>query len=96
MLGYSSSSAKVVDGYTYGNNPSGGSYILDNLACDGSESSVFDCQHNGEWEENCGSTEMAGVQCEGKYDHIIFFIMISYLRRLRDFLGRILSIHLFL
>ena len=66
MLGYSSSSAKVVDGYTYGNNPSGGSYILDNLACDGSESSVFDCQHNGEWKEDCGSTEMAGLQCEGK------------------------------
>ena len=72
MLGYSSAKAVVDARYMYGNNPSGSSYVLDNLACDGSESSVFDCQHNGEWIEDCGSTEMAGVQCEGKYDHIIF------------------------
>ena len=64
MLGYSSAKAVVDARNTYGNNPSGSSYVLDELACDGSESSVFDCQHNGEWEENCGSTEMAGVQCE--------------------------------
>ena len=36
-------------------------FILDNVRCDGSENSLFDCPHVTS--ENCGSTEGAGVVC---------------------------------
>ena len=64
MLGYPSAIAAVDAKVTYGNNPSGSSYVLDNLNCDGSELSVFDCSHPGEWQENCNADEIAGVQCQ--------------------------------
>ena len=47
----------------YGTAPSLNSFVLDNLGCTGNEASVFDCQHNGEWNENCNSWDIAGVQC---------------------------------
>ena len=37
--------------------------VLDDLGCTGNEDSVFDCQHNGEWIDNCEATEIAGIQC---------------------------------
>ena len=40
-----------------------GIFVLDDLGCTGNEESVFDCQHNGEWIEDCVSKEIAGVQC---------------------------------
>ena len=70
MLGYPSAIAVVDAHSTYGDNPSGGSYVLDDLECDGSELSVFDCSLNGEWQENCNATEIAGVQCQGKFYQI--------------------------
>ena len=74
MLGYPSAIAAVDAQYTYGYNPSGNSYVLNNLNCDGSELSAFDCSHNGEWQENCGPSEIAGVQCESK----LYQISIQY------------------
>ena len=64
MLGYSSAKAVVDARYTYGNNPSGSSYVLDNLYCDGSESSIFDCERisNGDT-EICTISKVAGVRC---------------------------------
>ena len=38
--------------------------ILDNVACSGSETSVYNCPHNGLFVENCGHSEDAGVRCE--------------------------------
>ena len=75
MLGYPSALV-AVDAFlhTYGDNPSGSSYVLDNLNCDGSELSVFDCSHNGEWQENCDANEIAGVQCQSK----LYQISIQY------------------
>ena len=66
MLGYPSAIAVVDAHSTYGDNPSGGIYVLDDLECDGSELSVFDCSHNDEWQHNCDATDIAGVQCQGK------------------------------
>ena len=42
---------------------SGDSFVLDNLGCHGFETSIFDCSHNGEWNENCRANEIAGVRC---------------------------------
>ncbi|XP_038071166.1 uncharacterized protein LOC119740040 [Patiria miniata] len=36
---------------------------LDNVACTGQESSIFDCSHNGIQQHNCGHHEDAGVEC---------------------------------
>ena len=47
----------------YGTAPSGNNFVLDDLACTGSETSVFDCKHSGEWNETCTATDIAGVQC---------------------------------
>ena len=63
MLGYPSAISAVDARYTYGNNPSGSSYVLDDLHCTGSEFSIFDCPHNGEWIENCDVADIAGVRC---------------------------------
>ena len=79
MLGYPSAIA-AVDAYSmYGTAPSGSNHVLDNLNCDGSELSVFDCSHNGEWLENCGASEIAGVQCESElYQMSIYhFVILS-------------------
>ena len=40
-----------------------GNIILDNLNCNGNESNIFDCPHNGENVHNCGHDEDAGVFC---------------------------------
>ena len=70
MLGFPSARAVIANhlGYPttfdlYGSAPSGNKFILDNLGCIGNESSVFDCPHPGQWNENCGATNIAGVQC---------------------------------
>ena len=47
----------------YGTAPSGNKFVLDGLECTGEEASVFHCIHNGEWIEDCGATDIAGVQC---------------------------------
>ena len=66
MLGFPSAIAALgsstADGL-YGTAPSGDNFVLDNLDCAGIETSVFDCPHNGEWNENCVASDIAGVHC---------------------------------
>ncbi|KAK3595702.1 hypothetical protein CHS0354_026923 [Potamilus streckersoni] len=64
MLGYSTSSVSVYDvGRT---RPGTGPFVLDNVACDGWESSIADCRHGGWGNHNCeDATYSALVKCGG-------------------------------
>ena len=42
-----------------------GSVWLDNVACNGYESSLVTCSHSGIGNENCEHYEDAGVRCKG-------------------------------
>ncbi len=42
-----------------------GLIILDNVGCSGTESSIFDCPHNGVGVHNCAHSEDAGAVCSG-------------------------------
>ena len=45
-----------------------GSILLDNLVCEGDESSLLDCASDvATGESNCQHSEDAGVRCEGMY-----------------------------
>ena len=39
--------------------------MLDDLACVGTEASLFDCTHSGVNIHNCAHSEDAGAVCEG-------------------------------
>ena len=40
-----------------------GDILLDDLACTGSETSLFNCLHRGVGSHNCGHSEDAGAVC---------------------------------
>lgn len=42
-----------------------GDILLDDVHCDGSESSIFDCKHSGIGLHNCFHRKDAGVKCSG-------------------------------
>ncbi len=43
-----------------------GDIILDNVACTGTEASIFQCGNNGIGIHNCAHSEDIGVTCQGK------------------------------
>ena len=44
-----------------------GEIILDDVVCQGSESSLAECSHSGYLVDNCGHNEDAGVRCLGEF-----------------------------
>ena len=66
MLGFPSAIAALGSSIAddlYGTAPSGDNFVLSLLGCDGSEFSIFNCPHPGEWNADCKANEIAGVQC---------------------------------
>ena len=45
--------------------PGAGPILLDDLMCNGTETSLFDCNHNGIGVHNCGHYQDASVRCQG-------------------------------
>ena len=73
MLGYPSAEEffNYYNDHKFGRAPSGRNFVLDDLQCTGSESSIFDCPNSGgEWKEDCDAHEIAGVRCANKTQEI--------------------------
>ena len=62
MLGYPFAEIVYVNSKPFGHGGHG-NFVFDDLKCVGNETSVFDCPAKPEGEENCGSSEWAGVKC---------------------------------
>ena len=54
------------------------SILLDDIQCNGTETSIFSCSHNGIGSHNCGHSEDAGVVCLGGEYINKFFITSIY------------------
>ena len=61
------SGALAFHGAYYGSGSENQSIFLDNVICQGIESSLLDCATNPIGEHNCDHSEDAGVRCEGEY-----------------------------
>ena len=57
------SDAVPLRGATFGGGS--GPIYLDNVICQGDESSLLECQRNPIGEHNCDHSEDAGVRCQG-------------------------------
>ena len=62
QLGYNRGSARVSAYFGEGS----GLILLDNVNCNGRESSIFDCRYNNFGEHDCKHKEDAGVACVGE------------------------------
>ena len=49
----------------YGVGENGTNYVLDDVECDGHESSITECNHGGIGDHNCNEDEQAGAVCIG-------------------------------
>ena len=79
MLGYPTAIKALADSAAddlYGT-PFDSNFVLNNLACKGSEASVFDCPLTGESIENCEAFEIAGVICATSMFLIFCFLFNS-------------------
>ena len=66
QLGYGGAIQALQGGYVQDGS---GSIFLDDVRCNGSESSISDCQHRGWGSHNCGHSEDAGVNCSVSGKH---------------------------
>ncbi|NXQ44133.1 DMBT1 protein, partial [Catharus fuscescens] len=62
-----------------------GSIYLDDVNCTGSESSLFQCDHDGWGSHNCGHREDAGVVCSGTTP--LTTCMLAHIHRVPLFAG---------
>ena len=52
--------------------------LLDDMACNGSETSLTECANAGVHIHDCDHSEDAGVICEGAYVDNVIYVKISY------------------
>ena len=57
--------------------PGAGSILLDNLHCNGTESSLLRCTHRGINEHNCVHNEDAGVTCKSTLSIIVLSLLLT-------------------
>ena len=62
QLGHDSDGVVIYSSTKYGQGT--GDILLDDLACSGTEKSLFDCQHNGIGLHNCDHSEDIGLYCK--------------------------------
>ena len=62
MLGFYTATAASANGVVT-NNLNGSHFVLTDLDCKGTETSIFDCPLTGESNGICKATEIAGVSC---------------------------------
>ena len=62
MLGHPSAETVYKQSRPFGHGGHG-NFVLDDVKCVGTETSVFDCPASPEFTHNCASTEWAGVKC---------------------------------
>ena len=74
MLGYPSSVKVYTQSSPFGHGT--GSFVLADVGCVGTETSVFDCPHSGEGVHDCNSEEWAGVKCRNTGDSMIFVVFL--------------------
>lgn len=50
--------------------------LLDDVQCQGTESSLLQCQHDGLYKHNCGHTEDVGIVCANckKHKYIVYIL----------------------
>ena len=80
QLGYSRGSARVSAFFGEGS----GLILLDNVNCNGRESTIFNCRHRNFGENDCTHNEDAGVVCygessKGNNNYMIAMLMIIYI-----------------
>ena len=64
MLGHTTAIEAIANSARfYGPASSDSFFTLDNLDCDGSETSVFDCELSSEITEHCDASKIAGIKC---------------------------------
>ena len=64
MAGYSNGASDIFTGSKpFGHGSSGNDFAVDELKCTGTETTIADCQRNDWNDENCSSSEWAGVRC---------------------------------
>jgi len=68
QLGYSIGSTRVFANFGEGS----GLILLDDVNCNGGESTIFACSHRNFGEHNCKHNEDAGVVCFGEPSKSIF------------------------
>ena len=80
QLGYSGGYARVFAYFGEGS----GLILLDNVNCNGGESSLFECYYNTFGEHDCGHNEDAGAICYGESSRGTFSIRYNYVKHNND------------
>ena len=72
LCGFAGAVARNYAYYGQGTGP----ILLDDVVCNGTESSLFECDHNGFGIHNCAHSEDASVICQGNIISVQFILQL--------------------